>query len=805
MVKQAIRYRNQRRKVILITLLISLASPQAFAQSDSAINRGITSHQFIRSQSNTDSIAQLMRKSGVNFNSIFLYPIEDSKGPGSLRFFSESRKNINSSVQSMIKSPLALNHAVLVNESSIDSSYLTAGERYYTSNTNLVSDWSLAGIPLEFYLQQQTWSDFTSRDQIRFSVSFDREGYLAQLKKKLSGSLNPSVLLPQIKNPLEDILRNARQSLTAELQQVNSRYKGMLDMELNHITGLKDLFSEDAKLLKNRFLNYSAFKSLTEKQKQLAVLQQQINNGEEVDPTLLQSLQNEIGKLHGLQELIQKFEQHKTKWEQTGLLQKIRDFEVLKGKSITSMLNDPSTITRLARQKLSLSGLQRTFLNITRLEIGQNALSLAPLSFQNFINKGISTEFMAGRKTLRITAGKYSDFNSVFDYPFSNSPFATNGIVKAFGINTGSESKFKTDVSVSSFSQMPAEIPGLGNPAASMRQVLVTTILNNLSLGSQGNVSVELSRSATRYNGGDDKGNASRIIAMNDIMANTAIKLRYSDELIDEKLSYQVHFSKIANGYTNPGNSYLSPGSTEFGVALKKMLLKNRLSLSFRGNGRVYRYNDHIDASWINSNILFDARWKMKKGQHIALRYQPVRMSRREEGVKKPVNSIDRLSFDISIYKKFGKLTYRNFLSLTGQRNRYEFSPGSFLNNKSVMISSYQHLMIGRRTIYVNLNYNHADATAQYYFMSTSLYAEAGYNYQIIKTITGSTGMVYNRVKGWYSQAGVRQTFSGQLGEKFSLHLYADLKRNLSVTQPLWNDPVRADISLRYIIKSVNE
>jgi hypothetical protein len=202
--------------------------------------------------------------------------------------------------------------------------------------------------------------------------------------------------------------------------------------------------------------------------------------------------------------------------------------------------------------------------------------------------------------------------------------------------------------------------------------------------------------------------------------------------------------------------------------------------------------------------MLLDVKWKMKKGQYIAFRYQPMKMLRKENSSKRPVSSLERIAVDASLYRKFGRLAYRNFFSLSGQWNSYSPDPAATMKNSSVTISSFQHLLLGKKMVYINMNYTHADNSAPQLFLNSSFYAETGYSYQLLKNITASSGLIYNNSAGWYRQAGIRQTISGQLGEKVSINIYVDMKKNLRVFHPLWDDPVRADMSLRYIINNKN-
>ena len=199
--------------------------------------------------------------------------------------------------------------------------------------------------------------------------------------------------------------------------------------------------------------------------------------------------------------------------------------------------------------------------------------------------------------------------------------------------------------------------------------------------------------------------------------------------------------------------------------------------------------------------IVLDARWKMRKGQHIGLRYQPNRMLRIEDGAKYTATAVDRISVETNLYKKIGRLSYRNYLTLGYQSNKYVYTSSDNIYSTSLQLSSFQSIAIGNRLLYANFSYTGANNRSQYVFFNSSLNADAGCSYIVLKKITASSGLVYASVSEWYNQLGVRQTISGQLSEKFSVNMYVDVKKNIRANQSSWNEPVRADISLRYMFK----
>ena len=342
--------------------------------------------------------------------------------------------------------------------------------------------------------------------------------------------------------------------------------------------------------------------------------------------------------------MLVKIEEHKSKWESSGMMKKIKEFELLKKNKISQLINDPSFIRKKAKEQLSLKGLQRLFLNVNRLNIGRDALSLSPMSFQHFLQNGISTEWLNNKgKTFMLVAGKQKDINSVLDQGFTNNLFSNNGQVRAARIGLGSSGISTSHLSVSSFEQTMNALSGMPFNTNEFRKIMVTTISNQLNIGQRGSIEVDLSRSATTYRQDDNtadtilksKNNFSRILSSKNFTDNTALSLKYADENTEKGLSYQFSFSKVANGYNNPGSSFLAGGSTELGSQIRKSFLKNRMQVSFRANLRDYKFNDELDSRWRNVYMVMDAKWRMRKGQFIGLRYQPNRMVRIEEKNKK--------------------------------------------------------------------------------------------------------------------------------------------------------------------------
>ena len=419
-------------------------------------------------------------------------------------------------------------------------------------------------------------------------------------------------------------------------------------------------------------------------------------------------------------------------------------------------------------------------------------------------------EFLQGNRPFMFIAGRQKDITSLLDMPFAGNLFSNNGTNKAVRIGIGSTKTSVSNITVSSFGQSLFNFTVPSNVNL-YRRVLVTTFSNQVRMGEKGIVSVDLSRSATHYQQEAaatdstlrDRSSLSKILSANNLLDNTAVSIVYSDELGAEGLSYQFSFNKVSNGYVNPGNAFLSNGSTELGLNLRKMFLKNKIQVTLRGKGRQYSYDVNGNRKWKNIFAMLDARWKMKKGQYLSVRYQPTRMIRIEQSSKQVVSINDRLSVDANLYKRWHRITYRNQVTLSYQKSSYDFNRSS-LSTSSFMVNSFQNISLGKNLLFTNISYNKAANSSGFIYLNSSFIAETGFTYQLFNKLSASSGLTYNSIAGWYKQLGIRQSLSGQLGEKFSMNIYIDAGKTLSLLQPLWNEPVRADISIRYILGNNN-
>lgn len=706
-------------------------------------------------------------------------------------------------LNNIYKTPIVLNRAQAAYNTVNANAGTASGAAAYYGDVLISSSWSIAGVPLELTINNQTWSDITNNNFSNVSVHFDREVYLDQLKKKLKGKFSPGSLADHI-DPVDILKNNAEALLKKDLDAIDKDFGGGLKDKVQQAG--EGMFSKGMIAVRQQLMNNEYVRVIAEKEKLLTELINRKNSGQPVSREELKSLEGEVNKLKGVSALIAKIEEHKNKWQSSGLLNKIKQAEVINKQQLEQVARDPGTIARLAKDHLSLSGFQQLFLKINKLNLGQNTLSESNLSVQHLLNKGINTEFLNNNRYLMAGLGKIKSLNAIIDQGFTDNLTANDGMAKMVSIGLGSQTAAHSRISLMSYDQSMNYLLGFASMNM-LRSSLVTTISNEINIGSKGTLTTEISRSATSYNNTvvadttlGNKSSLQRVVDLDDFWKNMAFSVKYEDDLEKQALSYGVNISRTANGYVNPGNTLLNSGAKELGFNIRKGFWKRTLQVSLRNNIREYNYGDENSHIWRNFYTVLDVKWRLKQGQSISIRYMPNKMIRVENGKKNTVTSVERLSVDGELSKNIFGTYYRNNLSLSRQKNSFLLS-SQLVSNTSFTLASFQNIVVKQKLLYLNVNYDYAHNASGYIYLNSSFMADAGSTFQLFKKLSLSSAISYNSIQGWYRQVGIKQTISNQLSDRFNLNIYMDARKNLALYQPLLYGLFRADVSIHYTIK----
>lgn len=709
-------------------------------------------------------------------------------------------------------SPIRIKDAEVTYNGQVNTMLLDSGRSFMYNQVIASQALNIYQLPVNISYRFQDYSTPLYPAMNTFSSDFNKDEFLAGMKKKLAGKFNPEDLAKKLPNVAEELKNTAARDLSKQINGLEGKYGSLVEKYKNQLGDLPALVSKDTKGLRQELMKNFSPADIEAKRNLYEQLQTRANNGEVVDKDLMSKLSNDMRELELINELVNTVDQQKKQWQADGLLNKIRENEQSRKVKVDELANDPSTIKKLAREKLNLSSLQKFFLNVNKLTLGQGVANQSGLSAQHYLLNGINTEFLNERNSyLGLMFGGHNDFSSLSDRMFSSFQNSASNLSSGIRLGKGDPGSAHSHLSFNLF-KMGSSQNGFNTQTISPRTINVFGLDNSFNIGERGSINVEFSKSSAKYemvqspidSFQQNKSVLNALYGGENFFQNLAVNIDYRNTYKSIDLDHSTYVRYVGTAYTNPGNYFLPSGGKETGTQLKKSFFKKRLQAGVRYNIREYKFSEQSDQRWINTMANMDLRWKMRRGEYIGIRYQPTKMNRVEAGNKSTINNTDRISTEVSLNKKLFHKPYRTYLSLALQNNDYTLADSGRIKSRGVLLNSFQSLQIKSYSLFFNLSYNLADNRSQYVYFNSSINSDAGISYQLLKSISASSSITYSQVKSWYEQAGIRQTFSGQIRDNISFNFYVDARMNIKEYQEFYQDLIRAEWGIRYHFKNAS-
>jgi hypothetical protein len=524
----------------------------------------------------------------------------------------------------------------------------------------------------------------------------------------------------------------------------------------------------------------------------------------------MKEVKGELEKYSKTKEIFNEIIAQRASWDATGWKNAILKAELLQRTKVTEMLRSPITVKQLARQKLNLSSLERVFLNVRRLNIGQTSLDKGNMMKQ-FLSNGLFSEFLNDKgRYLSIQQGRTEQFGSLMDMPFTGSMLPSQGSATSVRIGKGAVEGPHTHMFFGHY-RMGQEMNGLRNRLSQlMQRSTVIGFSKALTIGARGRIEADLSKSMmemsfVRSPLDSFGGNQSflKTMTQGDMFSSMSFNVDYSNQIESWQLEHRIYVRHAGNRYVNPGNPFLPSGTTELGLQARKTAFKGKLTGSVRASGRYYAFQEGEGTKYRNLNMMADLRWRFRRGQFLSARYQP--SSFRSLGTNgNLLNSMSRLAVEGQLVQRIAGLQYRNYTSIAHMKSDYGTAQSQQpMRTSGLMINMNQQLMLKSHTPFVNLMINRVNNQTGFVFFNNSIQVDAGTSFVIGKLVSASTAVVYNEVNNWYQQLGIRQSASANL-RSMQCFFNLDLRKNLSVSNPLYMQNFRIDWGLRYTLNSLS-
>ncbi len=650
---------------------------------------------------------------------------------------------------------------------------------------------AITGIPLQWQLLHQDYGGNLCFSRTRFTIDFSNSDYLNTLRNKIMEHLVQQQLLKGY-----ELLAAAKRDALARLKTALDTVRQLYSTARN-----KNLASADVQWQQLKKSGLAIQDTMFCKQ----LLQQLAGLDGKPDAEWPDSLLQILSSAPAVKSLLEKWNELKETVHNDGWDQKLPALRA-QADSLKILLQDPDKLKAMAKEQLNLNDIQKIFLQMKQLKTGMNTASLSPLSVYAYLNTGINAAFENKGNYLSVLAGRQTDPNNLADGRFTTSGLATDNTVAGIRVGKGALAGSYSHLSLFTYQQHY----NAGNTISGARlpeRSVVATFSRQLATGTGHYFSVEVSKSAHHYSHEQWLTDSlppvgplsKKLPGGNSFIAQMACSLNWTGEIKDKELDYDLQGTRIGKEYSNPGNTFLSAGTTEIAAGLRKKLLRQKLQLLWHGNAREYAYSSDNNR-WRNYTFSFQGRWRYKSGQYISVSYLPAWWLRWQRDKKYAGGSSYRLTAEASIKRRFAAIGYQQQLSLSVLKNDY---PADSLaaNSHSILISSLQTITMNQISYYLHLQYNNAGTMAQPMIFNDRFTADAGCMYNIRKSITASSGLNYGALANGCRQAGIKQSLSGQLSDQFACSLEADIIKNIHGYAPSMVNSSRFNWTLQYSIK----
>lgn len=619
---------------------------------------------------------------------------------------------------------------------------------------------SLSDVPFDLAVLQLNDMPFLGRSFNLSSFRLNTEQYKQEIQKKLLkiGSMEELLSAEATK------LANQKSALIGMFQKkvIGDSRLSNIENELRGLLSSKEILEQGTT---------AAFSNLSDKVREkiqqktgvVDLLETMPADERSILPDSIDVLKREIASLIDFQAEVEKLGADAVSMHASD--KDIRGFEKKKKETLQERFDSPETIKSLAGKHLRLNGFQRFLLDARKLNIGANGEEQGTLGLHSTLLKGASFEKVNKGNTFAPVLGVIPSVTQVSDLSYDNllqrAQTLTGGLSLGKERKSGAFSKMTVMMFQERSGIASGQLSGLANN-------LVATFSQRISIGEGQVLTGEISKSMSSFGAGAGKGNS--LLSATSPLQNLGFNFNYSGDFDQAGLSGEATVFYTGQEFTNLGNAYLPGGSKGASGSARKSFLDGMLQVSGKIQYREYDFS--LDKrTWQYVSYSIGAKWKMKKGQFLELRYQPFNNTRNVDGVKQNTNRANRFSFRGNYQQKLshGNI-YRHYIDVSTFDNVMEsIAASADQTGSAVTYTSLQTLSRGEKNYFLNTVYNKMKTESGFLFLNTSFSVDGGTSILITKQVQYNPALVYNQVSNFYAMAAIRQGLSGKVGKGLNI------------------------------------
>lgn len=463
-------------------------------------------------------------------------------------------------------------------------------------------------------------------------------------------------------------------------------------------------------------------------------------------------------------------------------------------------MQDPASTARMAQDLVPMSGLQRFFLKVKDLNLGNIAANASKGTVNDLFMTGMAGSLLSKNNYLMTALGKTREIRAM-DAGLDATMTAPAKSLQFVRMGKGDLGNGHSHLSVLNANSRN-EAGRAPDVRALMQNTFVGAVSKQLDLGQYGKIEAELSKSANRTGGnGPSQDHAAMTKAavanfFDDFFVTISTGLSYTGAVREWGTTHTVYFNYSGMGYNNPGNPYARRGMIQYGLNLKRTWLKNRATVQFRSDVKNMERSAVSGSQWKNYNFSLDGRYRLSRKLTLSGRLLQSQMNTVSDKYNDAVYMNRKVSFSSSWNGKTGALPFFNQSSLGLQQMRYITATEPI---RSLFINTQvsHTIPINGKMIAASIFYNRDLKNAAVY--SNLLNMDAGYHYTVLKVLQCGSSVTFLDNKDVVRQIGIRQQAAAQLLKRWNVNVSVDARKDLvTSTQNYLYGNFRTELSLHY-------
>lgn len=638
-----------------------------------------------------------------------------------------------------------------------------------------------------------------------YQFNFNQQQYLQNIRNQLLAKLSPDALMNAALSRVTTIRKNYETELNGEVTTMQQEYSKSYKSTVALPSGATNLAATDMGALRTQMMPGD---SIQQYQKDLVRMQEMTARNQGMPPTKDSAYQATLAstkRFETMEKIYGRITAYRKKFEDNPLVKQLLSTSSSNPNALKAYLTDPKNLSQVLDDQASMSVIQRLFVNVQQLNLGQNAVNSGELNMQNVVNTGVNTQFQSSTSSVGMIYGQNNNVNNWQQAGLTSQVTNEYSNLTGFKLGTGSGSKLDQSISFDMFHM--SNSGSLGQSGASYMPVApfsdgAVSLHTGFELAPKNTITLDVSKSFGQYQQTGQPANGGSELPTGSVFngagkSNFAGILDFNGQLL--KTDIKVYLKKVGLGYYNPGNSLLHSGETEYGLGLSRKFFSS-LTVKYDGDYRRQVFDPGSNYVYTAFSNKFQVGYKIDKYDKVNLTYARSDYQSDFYGQAPVYGLTSRLQLDGSYRFTLEGKKVTNNLTVSETQTSIPLTTGGNYVDNALLITNTSTILIRKNPLSLTILSN-TSSNSSYIFNTSMFTAEANYGYTIPGWPRMSSALGYYDNEAWNKQVGIRQQVSAVVAKKVNLDLQVSYRKAVQIIQTALANQLFVNATAHYSFK----